>query len=61
MKRIVCVFVAAIVLAAAGCQPTPEVEFVVNKGDDVVEEKLASPLQNDTAQDGAIFRSCRRR
>ena len=43
MKRIVCLFFAAILLAAAGCQPTPEGEFVVNKGDNTVEEKLAAP------------------
>ena len=41
MKRVMILLLAWLLLVA--CQPTPEVEFVVNKGDNLVEEKL-----NDT-------------
>ena len=40
MKRLFCILYSLLLLCA--CQPTPAVEFVVNKGDDVVEEKLAA-------------------
>ena len=46
MKKI-CMVILSVLLLCTACQPTPEVEFVVNKGDDVVEEKLAAN------QDGA--------
>ncbi len=49
MKRIVVLLLAVLMLA--GCQPTPEQEFVVNKGDDTVEQKLKEP-QGDV-QSGA--------
>lgn len=38
-KRIVIIFFAALLLFCA-CQPTPETEIVVNKGDNVLEQKL---------------------
>ncbi len=41
MKRIIIVCLILALLAA--CQPTPEQEFVVNKGDDTVEQKLNEP------------------
>lgn len=41
MKRL-CVFLLLFVFIFSACQPTPEVEFVVNKGDDVVKEKLTA-------------------
>ena len=40
MKRIGTILILLLLLSA--CQPTPTVEFVVNKGDGVVEEKLAA-------------------
>jgi len=48
MKRILVVLFAVLLLAA--CQPTPEQEYVVNKGDNIVEEKLnATPKPAETA------------
>ena len=44
MKRI-CIFIFSFILIFTACQPTPEVEFVVNKGDEVVEEKLNAPQE----------------
>ncbi len=41
MKRLFVLLLALMLLAA--CQPTPEEEFVVNKGDDTVEQKLNEP------------------
>lgn len=41
MKRLFVIVLALALLAA--CQPTPEQEFVVNKGDDTVEQKLNEP------------------
>ncbi len=41
MKRIVILILALCMLCA--CVPTPEEEFVVNKGDDTVEQKLNEP------------------
>ena len=35
-----CIFILIVMLLCVGCQPTPEVGFVVNKGNDVVAEKL---------------------
>ena len=40
MKRIFLIPFCLLILSA--CQPTPEVEFVVNKGDDLAETKLAA-------------------
>jgi len=40
MKRVTFLFLLLLLLLSA-CQPTPEVEFVVNKGDDVVGQRLA--------------------
>ena len=42
MKRFFLMFAYSFLLLNLACQPTPEVEFVVNKGDDVVGEKLAA-------------------
>ena len=50
MKKI-CIFILSALLLCTACQPTPEVEFVVNKGDDTVEEKLAA-VQDGTAGEG---------
>ena len=38
-----CFFILLLLMTLTACQPTPEVKFVVNKGDNLVEEKL-----NDT-------------
>lgn len=49
MKRIILLIVSLLLLA--GCQPTPEKEFVVNKGDNTIEEKLNAtpkPIPEDT-------------
>ena len=40
MKRM-CLLIFGFLLLFAACRPTPEVEFVVNKGDDMVGEKLS--------------------
>ena len=40
--RKTCIFILSVLILFTACQPTPEVEFVVNKGDDVVEEKLSA-------------------
>ena len=45
MKRFFLMFAYSFLLLNLACQPTPEVEFVVNKGDDVVGEKLAASAQ----------------
>lgn len=50
MKKI-CMFILSALLLCTACQPTPEVEFVVNKGDDTVEEKLTA-VQDGTAGEG---------
>ena len=50
MKRLCMIMLFAVVLFT-GCQRTPEVEFVVNKWDDTVEEKLAA-AQDGTAGEG---------
>ena len=52
MKRMIPVLLSLLLLTA--CQPTPEAEFVVNKGDDVVEERLAAS-QETTAGEGQTF------
>ena len=49
MKKI-CIFILSMLLLCTACQPTPEVEFVVNKGDDVMEEKLAATQDGATEQ-----------
>jgi hypothetical protein len=49
MKRIIVLMISLLLLA--GCQPTPEKEFVVNKGDHTIEEKLNAtpkPILEDT-------------
>ena len=38
-KTVFIVFFAALLLLCA-CQPSPETEFIVNKGDNVLEQKL---------------------
>ena len=50
MKRFFLMFAYSFLLLNLACQPTPEVEFVVNKGDDVVGEKLAAPQDGATEQ-----------
>ena len=54
MKKI-CMFILSMLLLCAACQPTPEVEFVVNKGDDVVEEKLAATQDGATGEGRQTF------
>lgn len=50
MKRILIVLLAALLLAA--CQPTPEQEYIVNKGDNVVGDKLsATPVPIEPVED----------
>ena len=49
MKRFFLMFAYSFLLLNLACQPTPEVEFVVNKGDDVVGEKLAASSQAEAA------------
>lgn len=53
MKRIICMLFCLLMLTALplGCQPTPDTEFVVNKGDNTVENKLA---QSGNAE-GEVF------
>ena len=46
MKRIIIVLLALFLILA--CQPTPEQEYIVNKGDDVVEEKLSATPKAET-------------
>lgn len=56
MKKHVRVMVVMMVLvmALSACQPTPESEPVVNKGDRVLEEKISAtaPTQNPTEGEG---------
>ena len=56
MKRI-CIIILFSTFLFTACQPTPEVEFVVNKGDDVVEEKLAATQDGATGRDGRPSRT----
>lgn len=50
----VMVVVLALIMALTACQPTPEEEPVVNKGDRVLEEKISAvaPTQNPTEVEG---------
>ncbi len=50
MKKI-CMIMLILILVCTACQPTPEVEFVVNKGDDTVEKKLAA-VQDEAKGEG---------
>ena len=45
MKRLICLLLVAIVFCA--CLPTPEQEYVVNKGDDTIEQKLDATIDPD--------------
>lgn len=50
MKRIIVILLMLCMLAA--CQPTPDHDFVINKGDDVVEQKLsATPVPAQPVED----------
>ena len=50
MKRIIAVLLMLLLLAA--CQPTPDHDFVINKGDDIVEQKLsATPVPAQPVED----------
>jgi hypothetical protein len=40
MKKHICIIFLAALLLFVACQPTPETEFVINKGDNVLEQKL---------------------
>lgn len=40
MRKTVCIWIVFLLLAMCACQPTPENEAVVNKGDGVYEQKL---------------------
>ena len=53
MKRVFLILLCLLVLSA--CQPTPEVEFVVNKGDDLVETKLAATSDEATGEARQTF------
>ncbi|MBQ3488369.1 MAG: hypothetical protein IJA71_08815, partial [Clostridia bacterium] len=53
MKRIFLIPFCLLILSA--CQPTPEVEFVVNKGDDLVETKLAATSDEATGEARQTF------
>lgn len=57
MKRIAIAVLVLLMLAA--CQPTPEQEFIVNKADNLVEQKLEADTvagPTDDAQDAALPR-----
>ena len=47
MKRIIIVLLSLVMLAA--CQPTPEQEFVINKGDNTVEQQLNATPDPDSS------------
>ena len=49
MKRIIAILLMFCMLAA--CQPTPDHDYVINKGDDVVEQKLAATPVPAQAED----------
>ena len=45
MKKLLAISLCILMLALCGCQPTPDDEYVVNKGDNTAEEKInATPL-----------------
>ena len=50
MKRIIAILLMLLLLAA--CQPTPDHDYVINKGDDIVEQKLsATPVPAQPIED----------
>lgn len=42
MKKLLCILLCLLTLALCACLPTPEEEYVVNKGDDLAEDKINS-------------------
>ena len=54
MKKIR-IFILIFMLLCAACQPTPEVEFVVNKGDGTVEEKMAAGRDAEAGEGRQTF------
>ena len=40
MRRFISLLLCVIIAALCGCQPTPEVEYVVNKGDNIAEKMI---------------------
>lgn len=49
MKKHILIILLALLLLLCACQPTPETEFVINKGDNVLEQKLyatAKPVED---------------
>lgn len=40
MKKLVCALMCVLMLLLCACQPTPDEEYVVNKGDNVAEERI---------------------
>ena len=40
MKRLLAITICVLMLALCACQPTPEEEYVINKGDNIAEQKV---------------------
>ena len=53
MKRIICVLLISLMLCA--CVPTPEQEYVVNKGDDTLAQKLDATGEPDAQNDALLL------
>lgn len=53
MKRIICVLLISLMLCA--CLPTPEKEYVVNKGDDTLAQKLDATGEPDAQNDALLL------
>ena len=61
MKKLLCILLCLFTLALCACLPTPEEEYVVNKGDDLAEDKINSTaLPGKTLRDRPFFRSAGR-
>ncbi|MDO4565690.1 MAG: DUF6034 family protein, partial [Clostridia bacterium] len=45
MKRLLTLLIAVLILCTLACQPTPEADIVVNKGESVVDESME--IQSD--------------
>ena len=53
MKRIICVLLISLMLCA--CVPTPEQEYVVNKGDSALAQKLDATGEPDAQNDALLL------